>query len=359
MLNMRNNVYRSIAKCSFLAIMLCFLSGCAHNKDYRFPASAASQMSKNIKCNGSMLMIPMAMPNPQRDRTVAVLETPVEIAAPFDNLPCLTGYQYVIHGYLWAVGTKGHLFAFLLLGSDGSLYYMDTPDAPFEKDGDIWFYKANLSSDWRDAFGSCLKDSTWKSEAGFWKFPNTPSGSYRWRNAEEALPILKRFCNDHPIAVNAKTGKWERIVQPCFTPNVYCEQKLHTMPKFSSEQILLLNLKIKPVMYNGNFSYNNKMLEFPNGNVAKHIMGMREELDKLWKTGKYRIIAYDRRAQEDLKDPERGNPWAPSLREYATDRGIPLVILYGDDKSAPEYPGLPKGIRQYWQCPQCAQAQRK
>lgn len=100
-------------------------------------------------------------------------------------------------------------------------------------------------------------------------------------------------------------------------------------------------------------------MEFPNGNVAEHIMGMREELDKLWKTGKYRIIAYDRRAQEDLKDPERGNPWAPNLREYATDRGIPLVILYGDDKSAPDYPGLPKGIRQYWQCPQCAQAQRK
>ena len=47
------------------------------------------------------------------------------------------------------------------------------------------------------------------------------------------------------------------------------------------------------------------------------------------------------------------------MRTWAADRGVPLVILYGEDKEAPEYPGLPKGIKQYWQCPQCAADQLK
>ena len=45
--------------------------------------------------------------------------------------------------------------------------------------------------------------------------------------------------------------------------------------------------------------------------------------------------------------------------ELAANRGIPLVILYGADDGAPEYPGLPKGVRQYWQCPGCAADQMK
>ena len=60
-----------------------------------------------------------------------------------------------------------------------------------------------------------------------------------------------------------------------------------------------------------------------------------------------------------VDDPERDHPWAPALRCYAAELGIPLVILYGKDDRAPNYPGLPKNVTQYWQCPGCMAAQMR
>jgi hypothetical protein len=174
-----------------------------------------------------------------------------------------------------------------------------------------------------------------------------------------ALPILERFCSVHPMTVSSAMGKWEPIKRPCFTPNVYCEKGLHQMPTFNAQQVLLLHPTIKVKYAGTDYAYEDKDLTFPNGNSPGHIAGMKQELNKLWNTGQYRILAYDRRAEKNLKDPERDNPWAPQLRTYAADKGIPLVILYGEDSEAPEHVGLPKGVRQFWQCVQCIRDQTK
>ena len=36
------------------------------------------------------------------------------------------------------------------------------------------------------------------------------------------------------------------------------------------------------------------------------------------------------------------------------EHGIPIAILYGTDPDASVLPGIPQGLRQYWQCPECA-----
>ena len=71
------------------------------------------------------------------------------------------------------------------------------------------------------------------------------------------------------------------------------------------------------------------------------------------RTGRYRIIVHDRRTE--LPDsPVRSHPWGDCLRRYAMLNGIPLLILHGEDSDAPLLPGVPRNVRQYWQCPECA-----
>ena len=56
-----------------------------------------------------------------------------------------------------------------------------------------------------------------------------------------------------------------------------------------------------------------------------------------------------------LGDPERSAlTVAPSIRRHAQKCRIPLGILYGEEQAAPAYPGIKPGLRQYWQCPDCA-----
>lgn len=323
------------------------------DETYRFPANAAAQMRKSMACRGTMLMIPVVDPGwPEKSGREVVLETPVEIAFPFERLPKLTGHQYGLGEYAWDVGSKGLLIFFLVTGSDGSLYAMYPPIAPFSEDRDIRFRKAAVSLEWQAAFMSPAMQDPKSAGSGVWK-----SGMpYRWRDPETALPILKKFWIAHPLSVTAKEGKWEPVRIPCFTPNLYCERKEHPMPRFTAKEVLRLHpVKGKAA----DEDYDETLLAFPNGKRASHIAGMQRELLALWSTGQYRVVAYDRRAETDIDDPERDNPWAPNLRSWAADMGIPLVILYGEDKSAPPCPGLPPEVRQYWQCPQCAKDEMK
>ena len=179
--------------------------------------------------------------------------------------------------------------------------------------------------------------------------------SFRWRDPDAARPILRRFLDEHPLEVEAETGRWDNITKPCFTPNVYCERDLHPMPRFAEREILLLRLNR---VWDEKYHYFNTELLFPDGRSMTSIDDMNRKLGKEWATGKYRIVAYDRTSEPEIDDPERRG-WAAEMRTWAADRGVPLVILYGEDKEAPEYPGLPKGIKQYWQCPQCAADQLK
>lgn len=320
---------------------------------YHFPPNTALQMQKCIKSNNKMLIIPIVLPNWPTDNMSAVLETPVEIAYPFDKMPILSGYQYVVHEYTWSVGKKGLIVAFLLVESKGNIYYMDTPDAPFKEERDIIFYKASMSQEWKIDFLRCLDEQKWSGVSSIWQLPNGTATTYSWHNPDTAFTKLKKFCAYFPIASTEENGKWEQIVQPCFTPNVFCERHLHAMPSFSKATVLLLHSIIKIENIDDDLSFEETKLFFPNGKIIGNIVDMKHELDKLLLSRRYIILAYDRKIEKELEDPERDGPWAPYLRAYAADKGIPLVILYGEDKNAPEYEGLPKQIRQFWQCPQC------
>ncbi len=363
----------------FLLLILCICVGCQSNNSlgkapgnntvekqsqaatdayaYHFPKTTAYQMQKCIKCTNKVLMIPIALPNWPTDNTTAVLETPVETTYPFDNLPKLSGYQYVTHGYSWTVGPKGILVAFLLIDTDGNVYLMDTPDAPFGEDRDIAFHKACMSQDWKSDFSLCLNKPKWSNAPSFWQLPDGAATTYSWRNPETDSPKLNGFCKYFPVASTETNGKWEQIVQPCFTPNVFCERNLHSLPSLSATSVLLLRPRITIENISADDSYEEIDLAFPNGKIIGNIADMKRELDALWRSGRYSVLAYDRRMEKELRDPERAQPWAPDLRTYAADNGIPLVILYGEDRNAPLHEGLPKQIRQFWQCPQCISSQ--
>ena len=156
------------------------------------------------------------------------------------------------------------------------------------------------------------------------------------------------------MTVQEDAGKWNKIYCPCFTPNVFCEAGIHKFPSFTSEQVLALTTKLNVYIGMGGFEYKDLNMLFPDGHTATDVMEMEQSIDRLWLTGKYRVISFDRRNEEKLDDPERNHPWAPGLRNYAMRKGMPLVILYGDDANAPVHPGLPAGVKQYWQCPECA-----
>jgi len=343
-----------------VAVLALLFEGCfLCNQTFRFRPTTAAQMRKNIGCRGKMLMIPIAIVNfPSSDKFV--LDAPVEIEYPFDKLPVLKGYQYVVEGYSWDTGSKGLLTGFVLIGSDGSFYMMHHPEAPFDGDRDIKFLRARISPEWKDSLTSALTSDAAAETSGGWEIPGYSYCAviFHWREFKKALPILRKFLSEHPLAVDAEAGKgkWETIKNTCFTPNVYCEKKLHSMPNFTEREVLML----RPVkVRNDKSDYDDIEMEFPGGRRAAHVEGMKREFDAAWATGKYRIVAYDRRSEKDLDDPERDHPWAGVLRTHAADRGIPLVILYGADDGAPDYSGLPKGVRQYWQCPGCVADQMK
>ena len=309
---------------------------------YHFPKNVSFQLRSHINCRTPMLLIPLALL--ENDHANVALDQPVEITYPFDDMPALTGYQYVVRGYLWTIGAKGFLFAFLLLGSDGNIYYMDTPDQPFGLDRNIRFFQADVSDAWQKSFASCLEDKPWSGSLGIWRLPHGET-RYHWRNPEEALPIVKEFCAKHPLASTSAEGQWKYIKLPS-VKNQYCSQGKHKMPRFNAKEVLMLRPSGTEEMTN---------VKFPNGVNTNHIAGTWEEIDKLWKTGKYKILAYDMRSEETIEDPLLDNPWA--LCTYAAERGVPLVFLCGEDKDAPQYEGLPNGVGQFWQCPQCSHEQ--
>ena len=301
-------------------------------------------------------MIPLALEHPGTKNYGVKLELPRIINYPFTVLPLLTEYQYVLHGGLWTTGRNGAILGFLLLDDKGRMYIMDTPDNPLiQYGGDIDFRQASLSSEWIADFLMEINREKWPRQTGFWNMPGLNVASmFSWRDAEPSLAIVNDFLKKHPLSIQGDTGRWNEIYRPCFTPNVFCETKLHKLPPFTSEQVLALTTKRIVKKVGADFEYEDSELLFPDGYSVGDLDGIERHLDKLLGTGKYSIISFDRRNEKNIRDPERNPPKAPFLREYAKGKGIPIVILYGDDENAPAYPGLPKGIKQYWQCPECA-----
>ena len=346
-------------------LVLALASGCissnAVSRQYVFPGNTGRQIELHIDAKGELLMIPFALERPGTKNFSVKLEQPRIVHFPYNELPLMTGYQYVEYGNLWTTGRNGAILLFLLLDDKGRIYIMDTPDSPLiEHGGDIDFHQATLSSEWIADFLMEMNRKQWLRRTGFWNLPGLGIPAiFSWRDAEPSLAIVNDFLKKHPLKAQGDAGKWEKVYCPCFTPNVFCEAGLHKLPPFTSEQVLALTTKLDVYTGMGGFEYKDLNLLFPDGHTEEHLMGMEQALGRLCRTGKYRVISFDRRNEEKLNDPERNHPWAPDLRNYARRKGIPLVILYGDDANAPAYQGLPAGVRQYWQCPECARQYNK
>ena len=146
------------------------------------------------------------------------------------------------------------------------------------------------------------------------------------------------------------------ILQPTLAPNVYCDAGKHEMPQFTAEQVLLvrpLHIVKKAGSGKNAIEYVDTDLLFPDGERALYVDDYICKLKKLWKRGDFRIIVYDG-GLEGRYNPFLGKADAYYLRAYAMEHGIPIAILYGADSKASILPGIPQGLRQYWQCPECA-----
>jgi hypothetical protein len=146
------------------------------------------------------------------------------------------------------------------------------------------------------------------------------------------------------------------ILKPTLVPNIYCEAGKHEMPRFTAEQVLLVSpLHIVKKVDSGEnaIEYVETDLLFPDGERTVYINDHLRKLKQLWKSGCFQIIVYDGGSEEQY-DPFLYESNAYYLRAYAMEHGIPIAILYGTDSDASVLPGIPQGIRQYWQCPTCA-----
>ena len=146
------------------------------------------------------------------------------------------------------------------------------------------------------------------------------------------------------------------ILSPTLVPNVYCEAGIHTMPTFTAEQVLLvrpLHIVKKAGSEENAPEYTDTDLLFPDGKWTEYVDDSIRKLKQLWKSGCYQIIVYDE-GREGLDDPFMYKSYACYLRAYAMLHEIPMAILHGTDSDAPVLPGIPQGVRQYWQCPECA-----
>jgi len=162
------------------------------------------------------------------------------------------------------------------------------------------------------------------------------------------------------LLINGCVSEYSRIEKAVLssniTPNVYCEAGIHEMPAFVAEQVLVVRpLQVVKEIGGGKYTFEMPETElvFPDGVTTRHIEGTCTKLRRLWKKGEYRIIVFDR-SGESLDNPLKDYPWTRTLRAYAMTNSIPISILHGTDTDAPVLPGIPIGLRQYWQCPECA-----
>ena len=164
------------------------------------------------------------------------------------------------------------------------------------------------------------------------------------------IAIILQGC----IAESARLGS--ASLSPNLAPNVYCEAGIHKIPSFTAEQVLLVRplRTVKKVSSEENApEYTDTDLLFPDGKRTEYVDASIRKLRQLWKNGCYQINVYDE-GMEGLDDPFKYESYAYYLRAYAMRHGIPIAILCGTDNEAPVLPGIPQGIRQYWQCPECA-----
>ena len=147
---------------------------------------------------------------------------------------------------------------------------------------------------------------------------------------------------------------------------IFCPAGLHHLPDFTAEEVLALRLvtEIRKIPSADGQSMELQpaiALQFPRGDSQPSKFSF-EELNRRWATSNYKVIVIDATAENSLVKPSD----LPLLEKTSTLSAVrfdamyfkaPLVILCGVDADAPALPGIPPGLRQFWQCPKCAEQQ--
>lgn len=315
------------------------------------PENAPEQLAHSVECRGEMLLIPLI----SKSKDTVLLGDPILTKYPFENLSGkFRGHEAGLVSVMWGIGSTRHIVAFLLIGSDGVIYDIDVDDMPREPDTDMFFFRARLPQPDLMVLAGLPEWSG--SESPFWKL-NSLKGLnpefFRWEHPEESLSVVAEFFTSHPFRVSARDGKWEKMRIPRFTPNVFCEKNQHKLPEYTIQQVLF-----SQSVSDSSGGYG---LRFPDGTEQFTLMDVESKLRKLVKTGECRLIVYQTPLFDFEIDPERERfLFSPELRRFARKHDLPLVIVSPGipDTAAPPVPGVPPGLRQYWQCPECCKVEK-
>ncbi len=347
-------IYRLLLTICLAALLL---NGCVPTIKVwsALPQNAAGQISRAVDCRDDILLIPLIS-----FERIIILGDPLTTRYPYTDLPDrVTGYEYDMDLPSRGTGQTGHIVGFLLLGGDGTVYDVNVDDMPTEPDTDMIFYQAQMSPDWQRQLSDKLLQPSWPTAPQFhplWAAADSVRAvnpaRWQWQNPQIAIPAVKEFLARHPIKVNAAAGKWRRVVRPLGTPNVFCDRC--RLPQFTADQILLIREEKRPGPY-----YNQSYLVLNNRTEAVSLIDIGEIVTAAVNSGQYKVICFvqpppQSRILEEF-DPERDG-YAPELRRLARELKIPLVIVSPaiPDPDAPACPGIFAGLRQYWQCLECA-----
>lgn len=344
-------IYRLLLTTCLAALLL---TGCAPTIKVwsALPQNAPGQIARMVDCRDDILLIPLIT----FEHTV-ILGDPLTTRYPYTDLPDqFTSYEYDMVPPSRDNGQTGRIVGFLLLGGDGTVYDVNVEDMPTEPDTDMIFYQAQISPDWQQQLSEKLLRPSWPPNHPLWVSADSVRQlspvRWQWQDASQAIPTVKDFLACHPVKVNAAAGKWRRIVRPLGPPNVFCGRC--TLPQFTAGQVLTIREEKRPGPY-----YSESYFMLSNHAEAVSPVDVGEIVTAAIKSGQYKVICFvqpppQSRITEEF-DPERDG-YAPELRRLARELKIPLMIVSPaiPDPVAPLYPGIFAGLRQYWQCPECA-----
>lgn len=365
-----------MAKCSvfFGLLLLGLFCGCFPMVKLwsPLPENAPAQLAHQVDCRVEMLLILLVTSGDE-----IVLGNPVPISYPFTNLTRqFSGHQIGMFSAIGGIGDVHRPVAFLLIGSDGVLYDIDVEDMPDKSDTDMIFYRATLSREWLSDFQYAMTHASWRTSGLYRNNPNCTAKlwylfsiealnpmQFRWEHPDQALPIVADFMRRYPFRAVAGGGRWVRVWRPRFVPNVFCPAHRHELPSFTAAEVLVCRDRLhQTILASGDF-YWSRELALSNGASGATLIENESEITDVLKSGKYKIMAYvpliDKKDKTRV-DPERERHLdSLLLRRLAVKYRVPLVILspIEPDSTAPQYPGIPVGLRQYWQCPDCSPRQ--
>ena len=147
------------------------------------------------------------------------------------------------------------------------------------------------------------------------------------------------------------------------SPGVFCPAGLHHLPDFTAEEVLALRLvteirQIPSADRQAIYLQPDIALKFPEGDSQPNRFPS-DELKRRWATSNYKVIVIDATSENSLFKPSdlpllEKTSLLFDVRRSTMELNAPLVILCGPDANVSPLPGIPPGLNQFWQCPECA-----